>query len=363
VRKGIVMEVDERFLTLLTPEGEFLKARKQKQDYLIGQEIDFSPVNEVLKKKSLFYSLPGKAVAAAVFAIMIATASFLPNFGSNDVYAYMSIDVNPSVELAVNDELEVIKLEAYNIEGEEIISKLNNWKNQDISIVTSQIINEIKIQGYFQNHDEVIISTVYEEKAQPEIAKQLEANIEELEEEIEKENLQLTVIQGTKEERKTAQEKGITTGVLKESKPSIKKNANEKEDDKSKSSDKKDAFEDKKKMENLKNKNKEIEKEDKDKKQPPGKQKQDEKKETGKVNKDKNKKDKEKETGKEKKTVNINHQDNDNDNDEEDHDDDQDKNDNDDDKNKNKNNDRKNDKKDKKEDKEQKKNNKKNEDD
>lgn len=351
------MEVDERFLTLLTPEGEFLKARKQKQDYLIGQEIDFSPVNEVLKKKSLFYSLPGKAVAAAVFAIMIATASFLPNFGSNDVYAYMSIDVNPSVELAVNDELEVIKLEAYNIEGEQIISKLNNWKKQDVSIVTSQIINEIKIQGYFQNHDEVIISTVYEEKAQPKISKQLEANIEELEEEIEKANLQLTVIQGTKEERKSAQEKGITTGVLKESKPNIKKNVNEKEDNKSKSSDEKVPFDDKKKMDKPKNKNNELEKEDKekDKKQSPGKQKQDEKKKTGKVNKDKNKKDKE------KKTVNINHQDNNDDDD--DDDDDQDKNDKEDAKKKNKNNDRKNDKNDKKEDKENKKNNEKNEDD
>ncbi|MFD2443285.1 anti-sigma factor domain-containing protein [Bacillus sp. CGMCC 1.16607] len=228
MRKGIVMEVDERFLTLLTPEGEFLRARKQKQDYLIGQEIDFFPIQEVVKKTSWYHTLSRKSVAAAVFAIMIASAAFLPIYGDHDVYAYMSIDVNPSIELAINDELEVIHLDAYNHEGEQIISKLSKWKNQDVSVVTNEIIKEIKDQGFFQDHQEVVISTVYKEKKKENVTKKLEANIEEIEETIEKDNLHLTVIQGTKEERKAAHKIGVTTGKLKEEQSKTKKEENNK---------------------------------------------------------------------------------------------------------------------------------------
>jgi hypothetical protein len=41
MKKGIVMEIDESCLTLLTPEGEFLHARRQNQPYAIGEEIHF----------------------------------------------------------------------------------------------------------------------------------------------------------------------------------------------------------------------------------------------------------------------------------------------------------------------------------
>jgi hypothetical protein len=217
VKKGVIMEVDERFLTLLTPEGEFLRARKQKQDYLIGEEIDFFPFSENKKKKSLFFNLsPGKALPAAACAVIIAAASFIPFNNSDDVYAYMSIDVNPSIELAVNNELEVIDLEAYNVEGKNILSEIKDWEHQEVSVVTTNIIEEIREQGFFENHDKVVISTVYDDKKELKVKQQLEANIAEIEEKIEKENLQLTVVKATKQERKAAHKEGISTGVYKE---------------------------------------------------------------------------------------------------------------------------------------------------
>jgi hypothetical protein len=237
VKKGVIMEVDERFLTLLTPEGEFLRARKQKQDYLIGEEIDFFPVSENKKKKSLFFNLtPGKALPAAACAIIIAAASFIPFNNNNDVYAYMSIDVNPSIELAVNDELEVVEIEAYNVEGKKILSEIKNWDHEEVSIVTTNIIEEIKEQGFFENHDKVVISTVYDDKQELKVEQQLEADIEQIGEKIEKENLQLTVVKATKQERKAAHKQGISTGVYKEKHQNVEKKVKEKQPEKTDSS-------------------------------------------------------------------------------------------------------------------------------
>lgn len=58
------MEIHDGFLTLLTPDGEFLRARKLHNHYQIGQEIDFFPVAAIDRKKphwmNLFAFIKGK---------------------------------------------------------------------------------------------------------------------------------------------------------------------------------------------------------------------------------------------------------------------------------------------------------------
>jgi hypothetical protein len=211
------MEINERFLTLLTPEGEFLKARKQAQDYFIGEEIHFFPITEADKKRFTFSKFSfGKALPAAAIALMVAGATFIPFNNNDEVYAYMSIDVNPSIELAVNDELEVVDIEAYNPEGEQIVANIKDWNHEEVSIVTTNIIDEIKKQGFLKENNQVVISTVLEEDKEKKVEEKLEANLQQLEVEIEKENVELTVVQGTKQERKAAVKQGVTTGIYKE---------------------------------------------------------------------------------------------------------------------------------------------------
>ena len=45
------MEVNKRFLTILTPEGEFLRTRKLDALYQIGQEIEFFSRQLAKRKK------------------------------------------------------------------------------------------------------------------------------------------------------------------------------------------------------------------------------------------------------------------------------------------------------------------------
>lgn len=180
VKTGIIMEINERFLTLLTPEGEFLRARKQNRAYAIGQEIVFFPIE--LKNGMLSRLLPilslsrGKGIMAAVFAIMLAIVSFLPLLQKDEVYAYMSIDVNPSIELGVNQEYQVVKLVPYNEEGKRIIQNIKDWKKNSIHEVADKILLQIKEQGYFKENKEVVIAAVYTDqnnKADERIQKEL----------------------------------------------------------------------------------------------------------------------------------------------------------------------------------------------
>ena len=53
MRKGTILEINDLYLTLLTPEGEFMRARKLQQEYQVGEEISFFPESSTTKTKKL----------------------------------------------------------------------------------------------------------------------------------------------------------------------------------------------------------------------------------------------------------------------------------------------------------------------
>ncbi|MEK3855383.1 anti-sigma factor domain-containing protein [Cytobacillus sp. FSL H8-0458] len=221
MKTGIIMEINERFLTLLTPEGEFLRARKQDRAYAIGQEIAFFPIElkngNLSRPLSIFRLSRGKGLVAAAFAMMLAIVSFLPFLQNDQVYAYMSIDVNPSIELGVNQEYQVVELIPYNEEGKLIIQNIKNWKKNSIHEVADKILFQIKKQGYFKENNEVVIAAVYTEQNK-ETDERIQKELADLKQAAQKEQLEVTLLEATEEEREAAIEKGLSAGVYKESK-------------------------------------------------------------------------------------------------------------------------------------------------
>ncbi|WP_052352809.1 anti-sigma factor domain-containing protein [Neobacillus dielmonensis] len=213
MKKGIVMQIDDAFLTLLTPEGEFLRARKQNQPYEIGEEIAFFPSETKTTKLSLLtrtkFTRPILITAAALFIFI---GSALPVYQNNKAYAYMSIDVNPSIELGVNKKMQVVEITGYNKEGKKVVSHLEHWKKKDVSAVTKQIIEEIKAEGYLDNKKQIVISTVLPDQSEQNLEHKLEDNLQEIESTVNKQQLDLTVVSGTEEDLAKAHELGLTTG-------------------------------------------------------------------------------------------------------------------------------------------------------
>lgn len=223
MKKGIVMDIDDAFMTLLTPEGEFLRTRKQNQPYAIGEEIHFfsienhKPFTSIFPIKNSIKFKPVWAVSLmAVFLILL--GSFIPMYQNNKAYAYMSIDGNPSIELGVNKKMQVIEITGFNKEGKNVISYIHNWKNKDVSRLTQSILAEMKKEGYLKNNKIVIISTVRTNQADSNAEKKLKENMIEIEQTVNKQKLELNVFNGTEKDREKAHEQGLTTGKYQENK-------------------------------------------------------------------------------------------------------------------------------------------------
>ncbi|MEH7118851.1 anti-sigma factor domain-containing protein [Neobacillus vireti] len=215
MKKGIIMEIDDAFLTLLTPEGEFLRTKKQNQIYTIGEEIHFFPMTTVQTRKSLFLFkniFTTRSVWAVIAALVILFGSSLPLLQNNKAYAYMSIDANSSIELGVNKKMQVVKITGFNKEGKKVISELKDWKKEDVTKITKSILIQMKQARLLEDNQKVIISTVRAKDQDEQSEKELQKNIAEIKSMAGKEDLDLTLLNATEEDRVEAHSHGVSTG-------------------------------------------------------------------------------------------------------------------------------------------------------
>lgn len=211
------MDVNDEYVTMLTPEGEFVKAKHMAESYEIGEETTFFPINERVSNtsKQRFFQVKKwrYALASSLVAILLLSL-FIPFSSRNEVYAYMSIDINPSFEVGLDDELHVVSLEALNDEAKKLLESIPDWKNSTLDSITEKIIQHSKDKGYLGDGKQVLITTVVTDTHDTEVDRDLKQGIEEIKEEYEKDQIAVTSVTSTVETRKAAKEKGISTGKL-----------------------------------------------------------------------------------------------------------------------------------------------------
>ncbi|MDO7486575.1 hypothetical protein Q5O89_13545 [Peribacillus frigoritolerans] len=143
----------------------------------------------------------------------------------------MTIDVNPSIELELDDDLEVLKLTGLNEDGKIVIGQLKDWKGKDIKTVTNRIVETTEQLGYLKGNKQIVVSTTLKEKNK-ELDKNLKEEIKEISKQDNVSETRMKVIRATKGDRKEAREQGISTGKylekkLNEDKEKVKVNKRE----------------------------------------------------------------------------------------------------------------------------------------
>ncbi|MBM7586595.1 hypothetical protein JOC86_003147 [Bacillus pakistanensis] len=174
---------------------------------MIGEETIFFPMTGTREKRKgikKYLLLPVVAVAA----LMLCLSLMLSLFQNDEVYAYVSVDINPSLEMSINRDHEVIDIIPYNLDGKKILSQLKHWKGNTVTEVTSEIILKSKENGYLLNQ-KIMITSIFTEKINK---KQKEAfdhllNNFALKNKYHK---QITVEHSTEEIRKKAHKNGVS---------------------------------------------------------------------------------------------------------------------------------------------------------
>ncbi|TBL70558.1 anti-sigma factor domain-containing protein [Paenibacillus thalictri] len=215
MNKGVVMEITDKHIIVMTPEGQFEKLARKKRQCDIGEEIVFASTSINWRSPSV----AGKsALAAAVVFCLVLFGSFAGKLGTPDVVAYVSMDINPSVELGIDDMENVIELRGLNQDGAELIQAVE-FKNKKLEDVTGTLLDKAEQKSLAKGEGEIVIaSTTVKEQAKvsdvaiaQRLKQQVESHIKTTHPD-RSEDYQVTAFAAPQEIRDTASQNGLSMG-------------------------------------------------------------------------------------------------------------------------------------------------------
>lgn len=163
MKKGIVLEQHRKYTIILTKDGEFRKINPIR-DAEIGMEITFDATPQ--RNTKVRKLIPSAAVLAAAACMFLLLLPFIPS--QNNIYAYVVVDINPSVELEITEDMKVNAVRSINDDAEVILEQLDEPKNKKIDVVMDEIIQTSEEQGLINEDKNMLVGVSYTEEIEEE---------------------------------------------------------------------------------------------------------------------------------------------------------------------------------------------------
>lgn len=215
---GIVIENGKRHVIVMMPDGQFRKVPTNKQPK-IGEEITFSERARLRRPRAL-YSIG--VAAAAVMLLLFIPFLVKEKPADSQVVAYLTMDINPSIELGVNKDEQVEELHAINKDGEAVTANLT-YKGLPVEQVAEAIMDRVNAGRYIKNGegDIVITSVLVAEDQVPAYEKDLQVHVDAAvrkalakTDNAENQHVKVTTLSVPKEVWEAAKAAGISSGKM-----------------------------------------------------------------------------------------------------------------------------------------------------
>lgn len=161
MKKGTVLSIDKRSALVFTDDCQLLRLPLMP-DMAVGREIALeSPVSEMPRLDWSRMTRPALATAA-MFLIIALSVWSLRMFQRDPVYAYISVDVKPSVQLQLDRDLQVTAAEGLDEASRQLLAGLplagKDWQVA-INVWLTQLAQETDL-----GQETILISAVFPEK-------------------------------------------------------------------------------------------------------------------------------------------------------------------------------------------------------
>lgn len=224
--EGIVINLTKSKAIVTTNDFQCLYIKRGPADY-VGREIEFTEKDIIRERPVLEKLIIGVACIVILFVIasfsnIVGIININDIFSEPKVFAYIDVDINPSLEIEIDNTGNVMKLVPLNEDAKVIVKKLKFGKI-DVSKAIGDIIDEVKDDKAISlaEKDYILVSSTLNNK-KSEFDKEYQVDKEKLDNIMnslktslrEKENSKVNVylMQANINERKKAQSEGISTG-------------------------------------------------------------------------------------------------------------------------------------------------------
>jgi hypothetical protein len=163
MNKGIVMEINESNIIVMTSSGRFDKLPRADRACEVGEEIVYS--DAVAPRRKVPPLAIASGLVAAVVLCFVLITGLQATTANAEVVAYVSIDINPSIEIGIDRQEIVRDLRGINADGIELIATLK-FKGKNLEEVTSAILDKAEQGALAKGEGDIVISsTIVGDKA------------------------------------------------------------------------------------------------------------------------------------------------------------------------------------------------------
>lgn len=209
MQKGIVFETTTAYSIFLTSDGLFEKGIPLNSNVQIGEEVYFRPYQNIkqLRMKGSYRSQWMTPILSVVATIVLLFSVLLP--AQSNVSAYVQFDINPSIELGINNAGNVYSFKGMNEDGLAIKRDISFWKGKSLSWVLLQIVD--RTESLIIQEETIEITTIYQnDKAHDKLEKVIETAITTSTNQILPKKNVINVNEATVSEWKSATSKGVS---------------------------------------------------------------------------------------------------------------------------------------------------------
>ncbi len=155
VVKGILMSIEGNHGLILTSDGMFEKVPLPKENSVaIGEEV-------TIDKKGFRVPKSWLSIAAACLLLVGLVGIWSVGGTKSAVAAYVSFDINPSLEAKVNADLKVVALKPMDSDGKRLISAIHYTNKMPLSTLSKEVADALDKEGYFNNQPQMVVSTTF----------------------------------------------------------------------------------------------------------------------------------------------------------------------------------------------------------
>lgn len=149
--KGIIMQVSGPHAIVMTSDRQFVRVPLQA-GMIIGQEIEVSS-----GKPHPAFAWRKLAMVAASFALALGLWQASAILRPAQVSAYVALDINPSLELSIDEHKDVLQVTPLNEDAEQLLTKLN-LKGKPVAKAINAVALEAAKQGFIKPDGDILVT-------------------------------------------------------------------------------------------------------------------------------------------------------------------------------------------------------------
>jgi len=152
---GLITRIEDNFMIVMTDQMTIDKL-KLRPHVKVGQRIEFTK-RDIYRGFLLFNYKKASSMLALILVLILSSIVAFGQNGSREIYAIVSIDINPSIELNLDQYGIVVGYKSFNEDGQKILSR--SLLNQGLEDALSQIILLAQDKQYLVDRDMILISS------------------------------------------------------------------------------------------------------------------------------------------------------------------------------------------------------------